>query len=785
MRAEALALWGNGMTRWADAVARSWHRARWAAALLAAAAALLAAASPAAGRNVNLDPLGPPLGPCTPGQTTPCTFNSRCAQMSFSPHLVHVGEDIVSSAGPAVDACGFGGIPAIHWSWGLMEGLSPVRACPKDPRPSECRFKAVSPTRVSVRGSSTSLPGFFVGCINGGSGFGPWLSCDYYGIIGSNERAISGSVQTKRGKPVNGAEIFIDGAGGGTVRTNANGDYYAVVDVGQYRVSVPGQHDTIAFCSGGEHGGVCDLDLAHNDGQADFTVPPDKIELHFSPSHAAADGLSHFEGSVDVINSAGQPGVGTDVKLTPPLDAAPRALVCAGGKVVYPQILSDGTPLGSQFTQTTDANGQIPMTIWPGTVSGHWLLDASESGDSSVSSSASLPFDAANEGRFPALDGFATELYNGLRASQSTTKVHILFQFGQNSTEADNQDVLLQWLIASGRSNFPGTDFGPVSYAGHAGVLFYPHGSLTPTAGPTSVIDLRDAEAIVNAAANGTAVPPANDTSRSLEAWAMYVSGSHTPPPLAQTLGPLAQWTGQQYAYFGFPYPQSALNPTGQVEFYNSCAAPDGVPQIVQSHSPVALVFRSASGVTFGLDASGNRVGNGTGLVFRAHDQTTYLVPAGRYSTMSVTGTGNGTAHIELFGIVGAPLTSYVRKVSNYAFTARKGVTGALPVNFFGPAGGLVYAGRAVKQQFGLPLQLGGVPGRLRHGKRTLSFTVTSFGTPVARATVSVRYSGHALVRTTDSRGRIRLSAKLPRGKLTISASFPGAATARSTLRVQ
>jgi hypothetical protein len=750
--------------------------------LFAAVAGLLAAASAAAARN--LDPLGPPLGPCTPGQTTPCTFNSRCAQMSFSPHLVHVDEDIVSSAGPAVNACGPGGIEAIGWSWGALDGLSPVRACPNTKRPSECRFKAVSPTLVPVRGSSTALPGFTVGCINGGSGFGGWMSCDYYGVIGSGERAISGSVQTKRGKPVDGAEVFIDGPGGGTVRTT-NGDYYAVVGAGQYRVSVNGIHDTIAFCSGGEHGAVCDLDLTHNDGQADFTVPPDRIELHFSPSHVPADGRSHFEGTVDVINSAGQPGAGTDVKLTPPLDADPRALVCAGGKVVYPQLLSDGTPLGSQFTQTTDANGQIPMTIWPSTVSGHWPLDAAETADGSVSSSASFPFDAANQGRFPAPDSFATELYNGLRASQTTTKVHALFQFGQNSTEAENQDVLLQWLIASGQPYFPGTDFGPVSYADHAGVLFYPHGSLTPTAGPTGVIDLRDAVAIVNAAVHGTPVPPANDTSRSLDAWAMYVSGSHTPPPLAQTLGPMAQWTGQQYAYFGFPYPQSALNPTGQVEFYNSCAAPDGTPQIVQTHSPVTLVFRSATGVTFGLDSSGKPVGNGTGIVFRAHDQTTYLVPAGRYSTMSVTGTGSGTAHIEFFGIVGSPLTSYVRKISNYAFAARKGVTGALPVNFFGPAAGLVYAGRAVKQQFGLPLQLGGAPGHLRHGKRTLKLTVTSFGSPVPRATVSVRYQGHALVLSTDSQGRLRLSAKLPRGKLTITVSFPGAATVSDTLHVQ
>jgi hypothetical protein len=40
-------------------------------------------------------------------------------------------------------------------------------------------------------------------------------------------------------------------------------------------------------------------------------------------------------------------------------------------------------------------------------------------------------------------------------------------------------------------------------------------------------------------------------------------------------------------------------------------------------------------------------------------------------------------------------------------------------------------------------------------------------------------------VLSTDSQGRLRLSAKLPRGKLTITVSFPGAATVSDTLHVQ
>ena len=173
-------------------------------------------------------------------------------------------------------------------------------------------------------------------------------------------------------------------------------------------------------------------------------------------------------------------------------------------------------------------------------------------------------------------------------------------------------------------------------------------------------------------------------------------------------LGPLAAWTGDEYAYFGFPYPRSVLDPAGQAEFYNSCAAPDGTPQIVQTHSPVTLMFASASGQTFGLDAHGHLAGNGTGMIFHQGDTTTYVVPGGTYSSAAITGTGNGAAHVEVFGIIGAPLTSYVRQINDFAFTAhtRSDGRGAAATSL-GVAGSVSYGGRSVaKAGLGLPLSL-------------------------------------------------------------------------------
>ncbi len=67
-------------------------------------------------------------------------------------------------------------------------------------------------------------------------------------------------------------------------------------------------------------------------------------------------------------------------------------------------------------------------------------------------------------------------------------------------------------------------------------------------------------------------------------------------------------------------------------------------------------MFASASGQTFGLDAHGHLAGNGTGMIFHQGDTTTYVVPGGTYSSAAITGTGNGAAHVEVFGIIGARL---------------------------------------------------------------------------------------------------------------------------------
>lgn len=152
---------------------------------------------------------------------------------------------------------------------------------------------------------------------------------------------------------------------------------------------------------------------------------------------------------------------------------------------------------------------------------------------------------------------------------------------------------------------------------------------------------------------------------------------------------------------------------------------------------------------------------------------------------MTVTGTGSGTAHIEVLGVVGSPLTSYARSISDYVFRAHAGASGTLPVNFFGPAGAMTFAGRTVTSQAGLPITLAGLPARIKHGKRRLVLVASSLGTPLPGAVVTLAEKSLTLTATTDARGRARFTVTLSKGRLTVAVSYPAAVPLTSTIRVR
>jgi hypothetical protein len=97
----------------------------------------------------------------------------------------------------------------------------------------------------------------------------------------------------------------------------------------------------------------------------------------------------------------------------------------------------------------------------------------------------------------------------------------------------------------------------------------------------------------------------------------------------------------------------------------------------------------------------------------------------------------------------------------------------------------MTFAGRTVTPQVGLPIELSGLPRRLRHGKRRLNLSVSSLSTPLPGALVTARYKSHQLQAVADARGRVGFKVKLPRGKLRITVAFPGGAALTDTVRVR
>ena len=120
-------------------------------------------------------------------------------------------------------------------------------------------------------------------------------------------------------------------------------------------------------------------------------------------------------------------------------------------------------------------------------------------------------------------------------------------------------------------------------------ILFYPRGSASPTAGAAALpLDIRDAEAVLEAANGGVSLPAANGDTCTLAQWTMYLSGANTPPAAPLSARP-ARPVDSATSTRTLASPTSARSSTsaGQAEFYNSCAAPDGTPQFGQTHSPV------------------------------------------------------------------------------------------------------------------------------------------------------------------------------------------------------
>jgi hypothetical protein len=678
-------------------------------------------------------------------------FNSRCAPISISPHLVGIGGTISAHAGPRTDACG-GPADDVDWQWGLQDGTKVVSGC--GDTASTCVVKAVAATNAWVEG-----------CLDGGSDFGGWSSCDYYGVLPKGQHDLSGTISANRasGKSVAGQTVAADGPGGRqTTTTDARGTYTFAVKDGTYTVTPSAATSPVRRT----------VTVTRDTTGVDFELTSDELALHFSPGSVTADGLGHFEGTATDTKTGGSAVAGQALSFTPPLDVRPRALVCSPSGLVYPTVLNDGSPLGSHFELTTDQAGSVPLAVWVGTQSGDWLLQAAESDDGRTNATTSLSFGDTSAASFsPGL--IPRELGTAVGLTIGGSGINLFKDFGAiGQSQASNQAVLLAFLrTVTGR--FPGADYGPVHGGGTAGIVFYRHGTADPSSGAVMSID--QAADIVDAVGTGKPIPAADESLPTLGVWA----SEHSTTPAA-ALGSLNAPPQEELEYFGFPYPPPVTSATAQVSFYGPCLAPDPSLQEIQTHSPVRLSFTGPNHYQFGLGANGKHAGGGSGLIERSGDVTTYAIPRGSY-TMQVTATGKGPATIVMLSP--AKRTQTVQSVS---LTVRKGQSGNLALGPGGVAGPLRLGAKSVRASKGLPLTLKGVPRTLRAKHRArIQLTLTSFGAPIANALVTASGKARAAA-VTNQRGAVRLSlTPTSKGKVSLTISVPGSGALRRQIRVR
>jgi hypothetical protein len=272
------------------------------------------------------------------------------------------------------------------------------------------------------------------------------------------------------------------------------------------------------------------------------------------------------------------------------------------------------------------------------------------------------------------------------------------------------------------------------------------------------VLDLTQAEAIVQAIADNQPIPASDEA---LSPWASW----RPDPSATPALGPLAPYAGQQFTYFGLPYPPAAGSLADVTSF---CAQPDPQLATYQTQSPIALGFTGAGGAA------------PDGVLLRAGEITTYVVPAGAYR-IAITGTGAGVAHLVM--VSDGPGTE---RIHTFVFTVRKGEKGAVAVSTAGTPGTLAIGPKHVHATSGLVLSVKGLPRTVKAGHRTtLKLFVSYTGQPVFGAQIRVQGDGAGASAATNGLGRAQITIRPGRrGRVAITVTR-GDSVLRAILRVR
>ncbi|MEA2449903.1 MAG: Carboxypeptidase regulatory-like domain [Thermoleophilaceae bacterium] len=549
---------------------------------------------------------------------------------------------------------------------------------------------------------------------------------------------LRGTIRDEFRRGLGGVRVSVTGPETDTMPTDAGGRY-------EFRLQKPGTYELTAIAPK-PHGPFeryfVVKDGAATDGTAaDVTLNKDtspvavdweldrELQFRLSTSEPAlADGFSRTVATVRALTQRGDPAPHVELRIDPPVDAMPRAVICsqgAGSKPLWPSLNSDGSvspagiPVGPETT--TDANGGVSFRIFPGTDPRPFKLIGERRTDNprEISTfSQTIPFVPAKT--------------RGVNREQLA---RALFEGNAGFSFFGDESVLFETLAGRRADSDPlsGIDAVPVYTASsnRRGVLFYSRGAV-PDHNATSprVIAATDAGFVLENSLlqRVTAIP----TLPTLREWAqgetVVVDGA------------------DGRTFLGWPTPTTAHGGLG------TCIANGirGERFVFTAHSPVRLLLTDKQGHRVGTDAKGKSHSEAPGTAFRDGEVSYLVAPAGALS-LTVIGTGSGPVTLE---------ARHGGATSIAQFKARKGATaklkisnGALPKHFR-------FAGHAVRTRAGVPLVVKGLPKRLKRGrKHPIKLTVRDpFGAAVPAAVLNVTgatgrrtvfASGKGLIRTT------------------------------------
>jgi hypothetical protein len=178
--------------------------------------------------------------------------------------------------------------------------------------------------------------------------------------------------------------------------SGTNGEYLLVVKPGTYRVApvhVLATNGTISTIKATfDPASVSRTAVVGRPVIANFTViQQDTLTVQVDPAQVDASGVATVQVTITDTSpgayggSGPSPVVGARIVVEPPVEVGNNGvasgLLCnSANKLVSPVRLHDGSLLGTHFWATTDSNGEVVLTLYVGTVSGRWVIDAYQPG---------------------------------------------------------------------------------------------------------------------------------------------------------------------------------------------------------------------------------------------------------------------------------------------------------------------------------------------------------------------------------------------------------------------